>query len=137
MSEARYCPISCLPMRRCFRVAAKTGVFTVPGRQLILKETTTRNLMERSTAFPSRPLSRVVVTSGTHGNELGGVCLVREWLRQGNTPFLHWRSFRAQTLLANPRATKQNRRYLETDLNRCFTAKILRSLSPLHSSAVF
>ncbi|XP_058865499.1 N-acyl-aromatic-L-amino acid amidohydrolase (carboxylate-forming)-like [Acipenser ruthenus] len=83
--------------------------------------------MKHSTAFPSRPLSRVVVTGGTHGDELGGVCLVREWLRQGDAPFLHRRSFRAQTLLANPRATKQNRSYLETDLNRCFTAEILSS----------
>ncbi|XP_058865955.1 N-acyl-aromatic-L-amino acid amidohydrolase (carboxylate-forming)-like [Acipenser ruthenus] len=106
---------------------AKTGDFTVPGRQLILKEKTTRKLMKHSTAFPSRPLSRVVVTGGTHGDELGGVCLVREWLRQGDAPFLHRRSFRAQTLLANPRATKQNRSYLETDLNRCFTAEILSS----------
>ncbi|RXM90708.1 N-acyl-aromatic-L-amino acid amidohydrolase (carboxylate-forming) [Acipenser ruthenus] len=67
--------------------------------------------MDSSAALPSPPLSRVVVSGGTHGNELAGVCLVKEWLRGDSAPCLERSSFTAQPLLANPRATEQGVRY--------------------------
>ncbi|XP_058876098.1 N-acyl-aromatic-L-amino acid amidohydrolase (carboxylate-forming)-like, partial [Acipenser ruthenus] len=80
--------------------------------------------MDRSVAC-SPPLSRVVVSGGTHGNELAGVCLVKEWLRGDSAPCLERSSFTAQPLLANPRATEQGVRYVNTDLNRCFKTHTL------------
>uniref|UniRef100_A0A8C7Z4F3 N-acyl-aromatic-L-amino acid amidohydrolase n=1 Tax=Oryzias sinensis TaxID=183150 RepID=A0A8C7Z4F3_9TELE len=75
-------------------------------------------------------LSRVAVCGGTHGNELPGVYLVRELLKlqrrasegeeddgEEHTSML--------TVLSNPRAVQQCRRYTDTDLNRCFTLATL------------
>ncbi|AQA17134.1 hypothetical protein BST95_01785 [Halioglobus japonicus] len=68
---------------------------------------------------------RVLVVGGTHGNEVTGVHLVRRLQR--NPQELTRDSFTAQTLLANLPAMAANRRYLEQDLNRCFTAALLNS----------
>ena len=72
-------------------------------------------------------LSRVAVCGGTHGNELSGVYLVRELLKvqkkeeeQGDPPMS------VLMVLSNPRAMLQCRRYIDTDLNRCFTHAILK-----------
>ncbi|KAK7909857.1 hypothetical protein WMY93_014541 [Mugilogobius chulae] len=73
-------------------------------------------------------LSRVAVCGGTHGNELSGVFLVKELLKskQGedrNSPIL---------VLSNPEATQRCLRYLDVDLNRCFSRDALNS--PLSDS---
>ncbi|XP_023147981.1 N-acyl-aromatic-L-amino acid amidohydrolase (carboxylate-forming) B-like isoform X2 [Amphiprion ocellaris] len=67
-------------------------------------------------------LPRVAVCGGTHGNELSGVYLVREMLKvekkvveEEEEPVL------VMIVLSNPRATQQCHRYVDTDLNRCFT----------------
>ncbi|XP_058479896.1 N-acyl-aromatic-L-amino acid amidohydrolase (carboxylate-forming) B-like [Solea solea] len=68
-------------------------------------------------------LSRVAVCGGTHGNELSGVYLVRELLKakkkvmEEKEPVL--------MVLSNPRAMQQCSRYIDTDLNRCFTQATL------------
>eukprot|EP00064_Thunnus_orientalis_P006420 superscaffoldBa00000665_g6437 len=69
-------------------------------------------------------LTRVAVCGGTHGNELSGVYLVRELLkaqqkREEEEPMT------VMMVLSNPRAMLQCRRYIDTDLNRCFTHAIL------------
>ncbi|XP_028839805.1 aspartoacylase [Denticeps clupeoides] len=70
---------------------------------------------------------RVAVFGGTHGNELSGVALVGMWVKDGaeiqrsgvaTTPFI-----------ANPRAVERCARYVDTDLNRAFTAENLSALS--------
>ncbi|XP_063042887.1 N-acyl-aromatic-L-amino acid amidohydrolase (carboxylate-forming) B-like [Engraulis encrasicolus] len=69
-------------------------------------------------------LSRVAVCGGTHGNELSGVYLVREHLRKRKQP----KDISPTTVvmvMGNPRAVQQNRRYTESDLNRCFTQACL------------
>lgn len=72
-------------------------------------------------------LSRVAVCGGTHGNEMSGIYLVKELLKvkkgeaeegEGTVPTL--------LVLSNPRAMQQCRRYIDTDLNRCFTHATLR-----------
>ena len=68
---------------------------------------------------------RVLIVGGTHGNEVTGVHLVRRLQR--NLQELSRDSFTAQTLLANLPAMAANRRYLEQDLNRCFTAALLNT----------
>ncbi|XP_007551285.1 N-acyl-aromatic-L-amino acid amidohydrolase (carboxylate-forming) B-like [Poecilia formosa] len=65
-------------------------------------------------------LSRVAVCGGTHGNELSGVYLVREMLKPENRKE-DGGPASLLMLLSNPRAVQQCTRYVDTDLNRCFT----------------
>ncbi|TQV81410.1 aspartoacylase [Aliikangiella coralliicola] len=60
----------------------------------------------------------VAVVGGTHGNELTGIFTVKHW--QKNQLFLQYPEFQIEFLLANQAAIKDNKRYLEHDLNRCF-----------------
>ena len=76
-------------------------------------------------------LSRVAVCGGTHGNELSGVYLVRELLKVERKAMKKKKKEEEEPLsvlmvLSNPRAMQQCRRYIDTDLNRCFTHAILR-----------
>ncbi|MEM8564762.1 MAG: succinylglutamate desuccinylase/aspartoacylase family protein, partial [Pseudomonadota bacterium] len=66
---------------------------------------------------------RVVIVGGTHGNELTGVQLVRRL--RASPQELERESFKAETFLANESAIAENRRYLEQDLNRCFSNALL------------
>ncbi|XP_040887751.1 N-acyl-aromatic-L-amino acid amidohydrolase (carboxylate-forming) B-like [Toxotes jaculatrix] len=69
-------------------------------------------------------LSRVAVCGGTHGNELSGVYLVRELLKAKKKVMKEEEEEEAVSVLmvlSNPRAMQQCRRYIDTDLNRCFT----------------
>ncbi|XP_024143948.1 N-acyl-aromatic-L-amino acid amidohydrolase (carboxylate-forming) B isoform X1 [Oryzias melastigma] len=72
-------------------------------------------------------LSRVAVCGGTHGNELSGVYLVRELLKLQRRPSEDddEEPTSLLTVLSNPRAVQQGRRYTDTDLNRCFTLATL------------
>ena len=70
-----------------------------------------------------KPLSRVAVCGGTHGNELSGVYLLKELQVSQQNMF---DSFSLTTVLANPRAVDVCRRYTEMDMNRCFTHTLLR-----------
>ncbi|CAK6958505.1 N-acyl-aromatic-L-amino acid amidohydrolase (carboxylate-forming) B-like isoform X3 [Scomber scombrus] len=68
------------------------------------------------------PLSRVAVCGGTHGNEMSGVYMVREMQKQKVDIA---GSVSVTTVLSNPAAVDACRRYIETDLNRCFTNALL------------
>ncbi|ACK72150.1 Aspartoacylase [Gloeothece citriformis PCC 7424] len=71
------------------------------------------------------PIKRVMTVGGTHGNELTGVYLVKKFQKY---PHIIQRStFETLTLLANPKAIEVGRRYLETDLNRCFKPQDLQN----------
>lgn len=74
--------------------------------------------MNEKEAISSSLIRRVAIVGGTHGNELTGVYLVKKF--QQFPELLHRRSLDCTTLLANPGAIAQNRRYLDRDLNRCF-----------------
>ena len=69
-------------------------------------------------------LKRVLVVGGTHGNEITGVQLIRRF--QSSPEELERRSFTAETFLGNETAIARNCRYLEQDLNRCFSGDILQ-----------
>lgn len=77
-------------------------------------------------------LSRVAVCGGTHGNELSGVYLVRELLkaktkvREKKEEEEEEQPVSVLMVLSNPRAMQQCRRYVDTDLNRCFTHATLK-----------
>lgn len=63
-------------------------------------------------------IKHVLIVGGTHGNELTGIYLIKKFQR---LPELMTRpSFNSSTLLANPEAHKQMKRYVDEDLNRCF-----------------
>uniref|UniRef100_A0A4W4GL36 N-acyl-aromatic-L-amino acid amidohydrolase n=1 Tax=Electrophorus electricus TaxID=8005 RepID=A0A4W4GL36_ELEEL len=69
-------------------------------------------------------LSCVALCGGTHGNELSGIYLVQETLknkRKGEA----MEAVTVVTVISNPRAVQQRVRYTETDLNRCFTYAML------------
>jgi aspartoacylase len=73
---------------------------------------------------PPKPMSansiqRVAIVGGTHGNELTGVYLVKKFEKSPN--LVHRSSFATELLIANPRSVEVCRRYIETDLNRCFS----------------
>jgi succinylglutamate desuccinylase len=68
-------------------------------------------------------IQRVAIVGGTHGNEWTGIYLVKKFQR---SPILIQRpSFESITLLANPEAIAANRRYIDRDLNRCFSPRDL------------
>ena len=71
----------------------------------------------------SRPITKVAIVGGTHGNETNGVALARHFIRH---PALASRpSFETKVLLHNTAAIEKNVRYVEEDLNRCYFAKDL------------
>lgn len=75
-------------------------------------------------------LPRVAVCGGTHGNELSGVYLVRELLKAEKKVMEkdeeEEEPLSVMMILSNPRAMQQCRRYVDTDLNRCFTHATLK-----------
>ncbi|MDY6807377.1 MAG: aspartoacylase, partial [Cyanobacteriota bacterium] len=64
-------------------------------------------------------INRVAILGGTHGNEFTGAYLVKKFERFPN--IIKRPSFETIGLLGNPEAFKAVRRYLDKDLNRCFT----------------
>lgn len=72
-------------------------------------------------------LSRVAVCGGTHGNEMSGIYLVKELLKAKKKVVEEEEEPVSVVLvLSNPRAIQQCRRYIDTDLNRCFTYATIR-----------
>lgn len=64
-------------------------------------------------------IKHVSIVGGTHGNEFSGIYLLKKWQ---TLPTLIKRStFETQTMLANPNAFRDNKRYIDNDLNRQFT----------------
>ena len=75
----------------------------------------------------SNLVKRVAIVGGTHGNESNGVYLAKHFAE--NLPLVQRETVATEVLLANVAAIgatpTQARRYVETDLNRCFFAKEL------------
>ena len=71
------------------------------------------------------PIKNVAITGGTHGNELTGVHLIKHW--QSNPVEVRRNSFSTELHLANPRAVKEVRRYIDQDLNRQFSLQDLNN----------
>ncbi len=65
-----------------------------------------------------RPLPKVSIFGGTHGNESTGVALVSHWEQQPDE--VQRQNLEVKTILANPRASERTVRYIDHDLNRCF-----------------
>lgn len=70
-------------------------------------------------------VKNVVITGGTHGNELTGVYLVKHWLE--NPKIVSRDSYSTELLLSNPKAISEVRRYIDQDLNRQFNVNDLNN----------
>lgn len=68
---------------------------------------------------------RVVIVGGTHGNERNGLYLIKQF------ESVSYSNFSLETHVGNPRSVVENRRFLDTDLNRCFVMDDLEKL--IHS----
>lgn len=66
-----------------------------------------------------KDINKVVIIGGIHGNELIGAYLIR--LFEQFPHLIQRQSFETLTLLGNPQAVALCRRYVDKDLNRCFT----------------
>lgn len=68
---------------------------------------------------------RVAVFGGTHGNEMSGVTLVNLWMK--NDDEIQRKGVETRPFITNPKAVEKCSRYVDTDLNRAFTAENLSS----------
>jgi len=66
----------------------------------------------------NKPIKKVAIIGGTHGNELTGIHLIKKY--EQFPQLIQRSSFESLTLLANPKAVKARKRYIDRDLNRCF-----------------
>lgn len=82
-------------------------------------------------ALASPLIHRVVISSGTHGNEYTGVYVVHRLDLQQEELAAAYPSLAVETLVANPLAHEDNRRFVHADLNRMFTVKGLADLSAI------
>ncbi|BCD68180.1 aspartoacylase [Nitratiruptor sp. YY09-18] len=71
---------------------------------------------------------KVTIAGGVHGNELIGVYIVKKLMREN-----FWlKDIAIDYLLANPKAIKECRRYIDYDLNRSFSQEALSEDSHIY-----
>jgi succinylglutamate desuccinylase len=74
---------------------------------------------------PVSPIHRVVVVGGTHGNEYTGVWCIKAMEQQKSVIAESFPSLDVSTLLGNPQAHMENKRFVHSDLNREFREESL------------
>ena len=90
--------------------------------------------------FTKSPVKKVVIVGGTHGNEYTGVWCIKSLERQRQLMeekssanvqniFSDFPSLDIDTLLANPVAYMQNKRFVDADLNREFSVDKLKRVA--------
>ena len=85
-------------------------------------------LASSALATPS-PRSRVVISGGTHGNEYTGIYVLQRLAHRSAELATQHPSLAIETLFANPEAHAVNRRFIDVDLNRQFSAASLADSS--------
>lgn len=70
-------------------------------------------------------VERVAIVGGTHGNELTGVYLAKKFQQYPN--LINKPSLETLVLLANTKAIAEGKRYIDKDLNRCFSKQNLQN----------
>lgn len=73
-------------------------------------------------------INRVLIAAGIHGNETTGIFLVKKFKRFPN--LITRSSLKTETILANPQAIELGKRYVDVDLNRCFSPQVLNQPQP-------
>lgn len=74
-------------------------------------------------------INQVLLVAGIHGNEKTPIFLMRKF--QKNPILIQRSNFKTEILIANPQAVKLHQRYIDLDLNRCFSAETLDKLDPV------
>lgn len=77
------------------------------------------------TSSNSLPVKNVVICGGTHGNEYTGVWVIKAFDRAKKIIKNQYPSLNITTLLGNPKAHMQNKRFVDADLNRKFSRESL------------
>ncbi len=65
-------------------------------------------------------LNKILIVSGTHGNEINPVWAVKQFCKQNN---ITKNNIEYKFIIGNPLACKKGVRYINSDLNRCFDFK--------------
>jgi len=81
------------------------------------------NIQKREKAMIKSEKRQVFVVGGTHGNEFTGVYLIKKLRSEGQKT--NYKKINPFFELGNEEAFKQNRRYVDHDLNRCFSKDFL------------
>ncbi len=68
---------------------------------------------------------QVLVVGGTHGNEVNAPWLIENW--EANLNLINTYGVNFSTVIGNPNARNQNKRYIDRDLNRCFHNDLLNN----------
>ncbi len=71
---------------------------------------------------------QVLFVAGTHGNEINAPWLMEEWAK--NPDLINSCGLNVISVIGNPQAFKEGKRYLDFDLNRCFCDAYLSSNDP-------
>jgi len=70
---------------------------------------------------------KVLIVGGTHGNELTGIFLLNHWINNKNEISKY--EYMTELLLSNKKAIGQKKRYVDKDLNRCFSRDNLNNMN--------
>ncbi|MGK7919351.1 MAG: aspartoacylase [Trichodesmium sp.] len=65
-----------------------------------------------------KKINQLAIIGGTHGNEFTGIYLIKKFEKFPD--LISRTNFATKTLLANPQGFAAVKRYIDTDLNRCF-----------------
>lgn len=74
-------------------------------------------------------IKKVLLSAGVHGNEKTPIFLLKKF--QKNSIPITRSNFKTEILIANPQAVKLHQRYIDVDLNRCFSSEKLDNPHPL------
>lgn len=72
-------------------------------------------------------IKRTLIVGATHGSEFTGAYVIKKIRNNPNS--IQRPTFETLTLLANPRAFSEARRYIDKDLNRCFQREDLQDIT--------
>lgn len=64
-------------------------------------------------------IKKVAIVGGTHGNEFSGIYLLKEWEKSPRV--VERKGINVELVFANPKSHEENKRYIDSDLNRQFT----------------
>lgn len=101
-----------------------TALFCLPVMSFAVNDGSSASPPSNSNSS-SKELKKVVVVGGTHGNEYTGVWCIKALDRALDRIHSKYPSLIVSTLLGNPKAHLENKRFLDEDLNRQFTREAL------------
>ena len=99
--------------------------------------TTNPKMMTSLKATASSAVRTVAVIGGTHGNEYTGVFCIKALERKLKNGGDQHYPFRISTLIGNPVAFEQNKRFVDEDLNRQFSAATMAAATAAYTDPAF